>query len=138
MAGISAGDTVRIHYTAKLADGTVVDSSQGRDPLEFEAGSDQLIPGVSNAVIGMQVGETKTVTVPPEQGYGEHQPDAVQKVPRQHFPPEVKVGDTFKAVNNQQQEMLVRVSAVDDEFVEVDANHPLAGQTLVFDLEIAE
>jgi len=138
MAGISAGDKVRIHYTAKLADGTVVDSSQGRDPLEFEAGTDQLIPGVSNAVIGMQVGETKTVTVPPEQGYGEHQPEAVQKVARQHFPPEVQVGDTFKAVNNQQQEMLVRVSAVDDEFVEVDANHPLAGQTLVFDLEIAE
>lgn len=137
MAGISAGDKVRIHYTAKLEDGTVVDSSEGKDPLEFEAGSDQLISGVSNAVIGMEKGESKTVTVPPDQGYGEHQPQAVQKVEKKHFPPEVALGDMFKAVTPQG-EMMVRVSAVEEEFVEVDANHPLAGKTLVFDLEVAE
>ncbi len=137
MAGISAGDKVRIHYTAKLDDGTVVDSSQGKDPLEFQAGSDQLIPGVSNAVIGMNMGEAKTVTVAPEDGYGPHIPEAVQQVPKKHFPPEVAVGDVFKAVS-EQGEMMVRITEIDDDNVTVDANHPLAGQTLVFDLEVVE
>lgn len=137
MAEIVAGDKVRIHYTAKLEDGTVVDSSQGKDPLEFEAGSDQLIPGVSKAVIGMSVGDSKTVAVPPEEGYGPHQPQAVQQVPKQHFPDEVSVGDVFKAVS-EQGEMMVRVMEVGEDNVTVDANHPLAGQTLVFDMEIVE
>jgi peptidylprolyl isomerase len=137
MAEIIAGDKVRIHYTAKLEDGTVVDSSEGKDPLEFEAGSDQLIPGVSNAVIGMSVGASKTVTVPPEQGYGPHQPQAVQQVPKQHFPAEVAEGDVFKAVS-EQGEMMVRVIEVGEDMITVDANHPLAGQTLIFELEIAE
>jgi len=134
---ISAGDKVRMHYTAKLEDGTMVDSSEGKDPLEFEAGGQDLIPGVSNAVIGMEIGDSKTVTVTPEEGYGDHQPQAVQKVEKQHFPPEVKAGDMFKAVT-EQGEMMVRVTEVDDQFVTVDANHPLAGQTLVFDMEIVE
>lgn len=137
MAAISAGDKVRMHYTAKLTDGTVVDSSQGKDPLEFEAGSNQLIPGVSNAVIGMQVGESKSVTVPPELGYGHHQPEAMQQVEKRHFPPEVSVDDVFKAVS-EQGEMMVRVVEVTDDMVTVDANHPLAGQTLIFDMEIVE
>ncbi|BEQ14466.1 FKBP-type peptidyl-prolyl cis-trans isomerase [Desulfoferula mesophila] len=137
MAQISAGDKVRMHYTVKLEDGTVVDSSEGKDPLEFEAGSNQLIPGVSNAVIGMAVGDSKTVTVPPDQGYGPHQPQAVQEVPKQHFPREVAVGDTFKAVS-EQGEMLVRVIEMGEDTVTVDANHPLAGQTLIFSLEIVE
>ncbi|MCB2193702.1 MAG: peptidylprolyl isomerase [Deltaproteobacteria bacterium] len=137
MAEIVAGDKVRIHYTAKLEDGTVVDSSEGKDPLEFEAGSDQLIPGVSKAVIGMAVGDSKSVTVPPEEGYGPHQPQAVQQVPKQHFPDEVKEGDVFKAVS-EQGEMMVRVIEIGDDNVTVDANHPLAGQTLVFDMEVVE
>ncbi|MBU4275411.1 MAG: peptidylprolyl isomerase [Proteobacteria bacterium] len=137
MAEISAGDKVRIHYTAKLEDGTVVDSSQGKDPLEFEAGSDQLIPGVSKAVIGMSVGDKKTVAVPPDEGYGPHQPQAVQQVPKKHFPDEASVGDVFKAVS-EQGEMMVRIVDIDDDNVTVDANHPLAGQTLVFDMEIVE
>ncbi len=137
MAGIENGDTVKINYTAKLESGEIVDSSQGKAPLEFVAGSDQLIPGVSNAVIGMEMGESKTVTVTPEQGYGPHHPEAVQQAERKHFPDEVKVGDTFKAVSGQQ-EMIVRVTSVGEEMVEVDANHPLAGQTLIFDLEIVE
>lgn len=133
---ISAGDKVRMHYTAKLEDGTAVDSSDGKEPLEFEAGSDQLIPGVSNAVIGMEVGDKKTVTVAPEDGYGEHHAEAVQEVPKEHFP-EVKLGDMFKAVTPGG-EVMVRVTGVGDEAVTVDANHPLAGQTLVFDMEIVE
>ncbi|MFH2126757.1 MAG: peptidylprolyl isomerase [Pseudomonadota bacterium] len=137
MAEIIAGDKVRMHYTAKLEDGTVVDSSQGKDPLEFEAGSNQLIPGVSNAVIGMSVGDKKTVAVPPDEGYGPHQPQAVQQVPKQHFPPEASVGDVFKAVS-EQGEMMVRIVDIDDDNVTVDANHPLAGQTLIFDMEIVE
>lgn len=134
---ISAGDKVRMHYTAKLEDGTLVDSSEGKDPLEFEAGGDQLIPGVSQAVIGMEIGESKSVTVTPEQGYGEHHPQAVQTVDKEHFPPEVAVGDMFKAVTPEG-EMMVRVTEVNDQGVTVDANHPLAGQTLVFDMEIVE
>ncbi|MCF8032894.1 MAG: peptidylprolyl isomerase [Desulfarculaceae bacterium] len=134
---ISAGDKVRMHYTAKLEDGTVVDSSEGKDPLEFDAGSDQLIPGVSNAVIGMEMGEKKTVTVSPEQGYGEHHAEAVQQVEKSNFPPEVKVGDMFKAVTPGG-EVMVRVTEVDGDNVTVDANHPLAGQTLIFDMEIVE
>jgi peptidylprolyl isomerase len=137
MAGIKDGDTVRINYTAKLEDGEVVDSSEGKEPLEFVAGSDQLIPGVSNAVIGMEMGESKTVTVPPEMGYGPHHPEAVQQAPREHFPPDVKIGDTFKAVAGEQ-EMMVRVTSLGEETVEVDANHPLAGQTLVFEMEVVE
>ncbi|WP_044348773.1 FKBP-type peptidyl-prolyl cis-trans isomerase [Dethiosulfatarculus sandiegensis] len=135
MAEIKAGDKVRIHYTVTLDDGVAVDSSRQREPLEFVAGSDELIPGVSQAVIGMQTGETKTVVVSPEEGYGPHIPEAVQQAERKHFPPDVKVGDTFKAVAGDK-EMMVRVTKVGEEDVEIDANHPLAGETLHFDLEI--
>ncbi len=132
---VQQGDKVSINYTAKLEDGTVIDSSQGGQPLEFEAGGPQLIPGVSNAVVGMEVGETKTVTIPPEEGYGPHQEGMVQKVPRNLLPPEVKVGDQLRAQAGDQ-EITVMVTELDDEFGVVDANHPLAGQTLVFELEL--
>ena len=135
MSAIKAGDQVSIHYTVKLEGGGVVDSSSGKEPLEFVAGSDQLIPGVSNAVIGMSPGESKIITVPPEEGYGHRQQEAVQRADRGHFPAEVKVGDTFRAVSGPN-EMLVRVTEVGEDFVEVDANHPLAGQTLIFDLQV--
>ena len=136
MAAIANGDKVSIHYTVKLEDGTVVDQSQPNQPLEFTAGSNELIPGVSGAVVGMAQGESKTVTVPPEMGYGPHRPEAVQQAERKHFPPEVKVGDVFKAVAGDQ-EMLVRVVELEGENVTLDANHPLAGQTLIFDLTVA-
>jgi len=136
VAAIAKGDKVSIHYTAKLEDGTVVDQSQPNQPLRFTAGSDELIPGVSQAVIGMEQGGSKTVTVPPELGYGPHHPEAMQQAERKHFPSEVKVGDVFKAVAGEQ-EMIVRVIEVEDETVTLDANHPLAGQTLVFDLTVA-
>ena len=137
MPVIKAGDQVRLHYTVKLESGDLVDSSSDSEPLEFVAGSDQLIPGVSNAVIGMSPGDAKTITVPPDQAYGPHMPDAVQKADRHHFPSDVKIGDAFKAVSGEN-EMLVRVTEVGEEFVQVDANHPLAGQTLIFDLKIVE
>ena len=136
MAAIANGDKVSIHYIVKLEDGTVVDQSQPNQPLEFNAGSNDLIPGVSNAVIGMEQGESKKVTVPPEMGYGPHRSEAVQEAERKHFPPEVKVGDVFKAVAGEQ-EMIVRVIKVEEDKVVLDSNHPLAGQTLVFDLTIA-
>ena len=136
MAAIANGDKVSIHYTVKLEDGTVVDQSQPDQPLEFTAGSEELIPGVSQAVIGMEPGESKKVTVPPELGYGPHHPEAVQHSERKNFPPEVKVGDVFKAVAGDQ-EMIVRVIEVQDDKVILDANHPLAGQTLLFDLKVA-
>ena len=137
MSGINAGDQVRMHYSVSLEDGTQVDSSEGKEPLQFEAGSNDLIPGVSHAVIGMQVGDKKTVEVPPEQGYGPHNPDAVQKAERRHFPPDVKPGDIFQAVAGEQQ-MMVQVTEVHDDHVVLDANHPLAGKTLTFNIEIVE
>ena len=86
MSQVKPGDTVRLHYTGKLDDGTEFDSSAGRDPLEFTVGSGQIIPGLDQAVSGMEVGESKTVTVPPEQAYGDHDPARQQSVPRDQIP----------------------------------------------------
>jgi FKBP-type peptidyl-prolyl cis-trans isomerase 2 len=137
MSGINAGDKVRMHYNVSIEDGTMVDSSEGKDPLEFTAGSQELIPGVSNAVIGMQAGDKKTIEVPPEQGYGPHNPEAMQKAERKHFPPDVKIGDFFQAVAGENQ-MMVQVAEVHEDHVLLDANHPLAGRTLTFNIEIVE
>jgi peptidylprolyl isomerase len=135
MAEAKAGDVVRIHYTGKFEDGTVFDSSQGRDPLEFKAGSPELIPGVSNAVVGMAEGDTKTVTVPPEEAYGPHRPELTSRVSRTELPDDVSLGDQFR-VEGSGQDLRVFVSELTDDDALLDANHPLAGRTLVFDIEV--
>ncbi|MBD3336807.1 MAG: peptidylprolyl isomerase [Candidatus Eisenbacteria bacterium] len=135
MAKIQKGDTVQIHYTGKLEDGTVFDTSEGRDPLQFEAGSEQLIPGVSRGVIGMEEGEEKQISVPPEQGYGPRRPELEQEVPRTSLPQDVKQGDPLRAQAGEQ-EIRVWVKELKDETATVDANHPLAGKTLNFDLKV--
>lgn len=139
MSAVQAGDTVRIHYTGRLAEGgEVFDSSREREPLEFVAGSDKLIPGVSKAVIGMAPGESKKVSVAPEEGYGAHDPRLEQQVPRSALPDEAKVGDQLVAMTADEQRIPVVVRELGDDIARLDANHPLAGQTLEFELEVVE
>ncbi len=137
MTQASQGDVVRVHYTGRFEDGKVFDSSADRDPLEFVAGGRQVIPGVSNAVVGMEEGEKKTVTVSPDEGYGERNPSLRQSVGRDQLPDEVQEGDQLRAVQGNQ-EIPVWVRELKDDAAVIDANHPLAGQTLVFDLELVD
>jgi len=135
MTQVNQGDVVRIHYTGRFEDGNVFDSSRERDPLEFVAGGSNVIPGVSQAVIGMNEGESKTVTVPPDMGYGPRNPALEQTVPTEQLPDGVKEGDQLRAVQGDR-EIPIWVRKMDAENTTVDANHPLAGQTLVFELEV--
>lgn len=129
------GDTVRIHYTGKLEDGTVFDSSQGREPLEFVAGSQQIIPGLDQAVLEMKEGDERTVTIPPEQAYGERQAGLADTVDRSQLPEGVTEGAALRA-DVGGQETILWVTELNEETATIDANHPLAGKTLVFDVEI--
>jgi len=135
MSEVGKGDTVKVHYTGRFPDGTVFDSSQDRGPLEFVAGGQNVIPGVSEAVIGMSEGETKTVTIPPEGAYGPRNPALEQTVPRAQLPEGAREGDQLRAVQAGQ-EIPVWVRKLEAENAVIDANHPLAGKTLVFDLEL--
>ncbi|WP_299375897.1 peptidylprolyl isomerase [uncultured Tateyamaria sp.] len=138
MAAIKDGDTVRIHYTGTLLDGTVFDSSDGRDPLEFVVGSGQIIPGLDVALPGMSAGEKKTVQIPCDQAYGAINPALQQGVPRDAIPAEIplEVGLQLQMQTPQGQPMPVTVVEVGDEEVMLDANHPLAGKDLKFDFEV--
>jgi peptidylprolyl isomerase len=141
MAQAQNGDKVKVHYTGRLDDDNMFDSSREREPLEFQLGSGQLIPGFEDAVIGMAAGDTKTFKIQANQAYGEHREELVQQVPRQQFPTdmEVKVGQRFQ-INQQEEEqpLVVTVTDVSDTFVTIDANHPLAGEDLTFDIELVD
>ena len=137
MTTTQKGDRVQIHYTGRFEDGQVFDSSEDRNPLEFTVGGPEIIPGVSLAVIGMEVGDKKTVSVPPEEGYGPRYPEQSQRVPRQFLPQEVQVGAALQLQGEDQEEpLVVWVTEIDEESAVLDANHPLAGQVLVFDIEL--
>ena len=138
MTEVKTGDTVRIHYTGTLQDGTTFDSSQGRDPLEFQVGSGQIIPGLDVALPGMAVGEKKTVEVPCDQAYGPVNPEMRQAVPREGIPAEIplEVGTQLQMQTPEGQTMPVTVVDVAEAEVTLDANHPLAGQDLRFDIEL--
>ena len=140
MTQAKSGDTVRIHYTGKLDDGTQFDSSAGRDPLEFALGDGAVIPGFENAVDGMTVGESKTVTIPAEQAYGERHEQLVQEVPKNVLPDEIDpaVGMQLQSRSPEGQVMNLVVTEVAEESITVDGNHPLAGQSLTFDIELVE
>ncbi|EGV31789.1 peptidylprolyl isomerase FKBP-type [Thiorhodococcus drewsii AZ1] len=140
MSQAQNGNTVKIHYTGTLDDGTVFDSSNGREPLEFTLGSGGVIPGFESAVTGMSVGETKTVTIPPEQAYGQYQEEMTQQVPRSAIPPEIElqVGIILSAEAPDGSQVSFVVKAFDDEEVTIDGNHPLAGRDLTFALELIE
>jgi peptidylprolyl isomerase len=140
MTQAKSGDTVRIHYTGTLEDGTQFDSSDGRDPLEFSLGGGQVIPGFDTAVDGMAVGENKSVTIQPEEAYGERHEKLVQQVPRSSFPEDMEpaVGMQLQSQSPDGQVMNLVVTEVEDDSITVDANHPLAGQALTFAVELVE
>jgi len=140
MSQAKSGDTVKIHYTGTFDDGSEFDSSAGREPLEFTLGSGQVILGFDNAVDGLAVGESKTVTIPPAEAYGERHEKLVQQVPTSSLPEDLKpeVGMQLQSQNPNGQPMNLLITEVNDESIKVDANHPLAGRTLTFAIELVE
>lgn len=140
MSQAKPGDKVRLHYTGTLQDGTTFDSSAGRDPLEFTVGSGEIIPGLDKEVEGMAVGEKKTVSVPAADAYGEHDPSRQQTVPRDQIPSDIPtdVGTQLQLQTPDGQAVPVVVSDSNDSEVTLDANHPLAGKELTFDVELVE
>lgn len=140
MAQAKSGDTVKVHYTGTLQDGTPFDSSAGRTPLEFTLGEGNVIPGFDEAVVGMSPGDTKTVTVASDQAYGPRQENAVQEFPRSMVPEtiELETGMRLQAADPTGQPLMLTVVAISDETVTLDANHPLAGEDLTFELELVE
>ncbi|AWH75219.1 peptidylprolyl isomerase [Dokdonia sp. Dokd-P16] len=140
MSKVKGNDVVKVHYTGKLEDGQVFDSSLQREPLQVELGKGQLIPGFENALIDMAVNEKKTVTITKEEAYGDVQQELFQTVPKTQLPEEIKpeVGVILVASRPDGSEQQLRVSEVNEDHIIVDANHPLAGQTLEFELELLE
>jgi FKBP-type peptidyl-prolyl cis-trans isomerase 2 len=138
-AVVADGKTVKVNYTLTV-DGKVVDSSKGREPLEFKAGAHQMIPGFEKGVMGMKAGEKKSFTVKPEEGYGQVNPKAFQEVPKKKLPADVKpkAGMTLYAQGKEGQPIPVTIKEVKKDVVVMDFNHPLAGKTLNFDVEVVE
>jgi FKBP-type peptidyl-prolyl cis-trans isomerase 2 len=127
-----------VHYTGRLQDGSVFDTSEGKEPLEFTLGQGQLIPGFEQAVTGMKVGESKTVTIPSDQAYGPHREELVQVVPREQLSEELKpeVGMQLQSTRSDGGVMVVTVTEVSETTITVDANSPLAGKDLTFEIEL--
>jgi len=138
MTQVKSGDTVRIHYTGTLLDGSTFDSSEGRDPLEFVVGSGQIIPGLDVALPGMEVGEKKEVNVPCADAYGPINPAMRQAIPREGIPDDIplEVGIQLQMQSPEGQVLPVTVVEMDDATVTLDANHPLAGKDLTFNIEL--
>ncbi|MES0810179.1 peptidylprolyl isomerase [Roseibium sp. SCPC15] len=138
MTEAKSGDTVRLHYKGTLDDGSVFDSSEGRDPLEFTVGSGQIIPGLDKAIPGMKIDDEKIVRVEAAEAYGPHNPAAKQAVPRSNIPENVplEVGLQLQAQTENGQMMSVTVVEVSDDEVILDANHPLAGKDLTFEIRL--
>jgi peptidylprolyl isomerase len=140
MAHAQAGDTVRVHYTGTLDDGTVFDSSTGREPLEFTLGEGQVIAGFEEAVTGMEVGETKASRIDADEAYGSRRDDLLLDVPREQIPAEIdlQIGQQLTLQQPNGQAVPVTVAELSDETVTLDANHPLAGEALTFELTLVE
>jgi len=139
MAPAKNGDTVKIHYTGKLTDGTVFDSSEGRDPLEFTLGQGMVIPGFEQGIVDMNLGEKKTINIDVENAYGPLRQELMFEVPKEQLPPDMapEVGMQLQMMQGEGgQPILVTIAAVGDEAVTLDANHPLAGKELIFDIEL--
>jgi peptidylprolyl isomerase len=140
VAQANSGDTVRMHYSGKLTDGSLFDSSEGGDPLEFKIGENTIIPKLEASVIGMAVGDKATIDVGFAEAYGPRSEDAVQAVERSMIPDEVDltVGGQLQATAPDGKQLILTVLEVNEESVRLDGNHPLAGQDLVFDIELVE
>lgn len=140
MAQVKNGDTVKVHYHGRLSDGTTFDSSEGRTPLEFEVGSGNVIKGFDEGVLGMERGEKKTIHIPAEDAYGPSIPENVIEFPRTQFPADMnpEVGMQLNLRSQDGQNIPVVIAEVKDEVVVLDANHPLAGRDLIFDVEVVD
>lgn len=140
MSKAKSGDRVRVHYTGKLGDGTVFDKSAEGDPLEFTIGEGRLIPGFEKAVVGMASGDSKTVDIPCDEAYGPRYDELTVAVARNEFPgdAELRIGRQVRMTQPNGETFLVVIAAVDDEEVKLDANHPLAGKDLMFEIELVE
>ena len=140
MTQVTVGDTVRIHYTGTLKDGSQFDSSSGRDPLQFKVGDNQIIPALEASIVGMAVGDTATVEIAAENAYGPRLQDAVQTVERTLMPEgaELEIGGQLQATGKDGQVFILTIVEVADDTVTLDANHPLAGEDLTFEIEVVE
>ena len=140
MAQAKQGDTVKVHYTGKFEDGTVFDTSIDREPLEFTIGEGQLIPGFEKAVVGMEPGQARTTEVPAEEAYGPYNEDMLLVVEKDQFPTDVdpQVDQQLQVRQADGSTFVVRVTDVSDSEVTLDANHPLAGEDLTFEIELLE
>ncbi len=138
MSRAKSGDSVKIHYTGTLDDGQTFDSSRGREPLEFTLGAGQVIPGFDDAVTGMEIGETKKETISAEQAYGAHRDDMIIKVGKEQIPAGMnpEVGNRLAVQTRDGKQVPVEVTEVTDEGLTLDANHPLAGKDLTFEIEL--
>ena len=140
MTQAKSGDNVKVHYTGKLDDGTIFDSSVEREPLQFSLGSGNVIPGFEEAIVGMTPGESKTATIPAEEAYGLQREELVITVEKEQIPSDlsVEIGQQLQISQNNGQVIPVVVTDVSDSKVTLDANHPLAGQRLTFDIQLVE
>jgi peptidylprolyl isomerase len=140
MAEARNGDTVTVHYTGSLKDGSVFDSSREREPLSFTIGEGKIIPGFEKAVLGMKPGESAKAEIPPEEGYGPHREEMVLAVDREQLPESLEpdIGQQLQMQRPDGNAMVVTVAEVSSTTVTLDANHPLAGKELVFDIELLD
>jgi len=134
------GDTVRVHYSGRLEDGTVFDATGNRGPLQFKIGDKSVVSGFEKAVVGMAVGDKKTVMLPPDEAFGSPLPGRVGDIPKTQCPPQVEqvVGQRFQWTQPDGGEAIATIIAVKKHFITLDVNHPLAGKTVTFDIELVE
>ena len=135
-----SGDTVRVHYTGWLEDGTQIDTSIGGEPLEFTLGTGQLIPGFEAIVMGMEPGQTRKGNITPEDAYGAFDEEKIQRIDRDQFPEDapIEAGQQFQATRQDGESVVFSIMEVEEDSVIVDANHPLVGQTLTFEIKLLE
>ena len=140
MSQAKQGDTVKVHYTGKLEDGTVFDSSLEDDPLEFTIGEGDLIPGFEQAIVGMEPGESKIEKIPSEQAYGPYAEEMVIEIDRSYMPADFtpEVGQRLQVQQSDGEVVPVIITELNAETVTLDANHPLAGQDLIFEIQLLE
>jgi FKBP-type peptidyl-prolyl cis-trans isomerase 2 len=140
MSQVKAGDTVKVHYHGRLTNGDTFDSSEGREPLEFEVGSGMVIKGFDDGLMGMAIGQKKTIEIAVENAYGPKDPQMLMDFPKDRFPADMKpeIGMRLNMTNDRGQQIPVVITEVRGDTVILDANHPLAGENLIFDLELVE
>jgi len=135
---IKEGNKVTVHYTGKFEDGNVFDSSNGKTPIEFVVGQNQVIPGFEGAVMGLDKGVSTTVTVQPAEGYGEIREDLILNLPIDQVPEGAQVGANLQGQDPTGNMVNVTIKEINEKTVTLDANHPLAGKTLTFDIEVVD